>query len=37
MNYIGIDTSLSSTGMVILDNNKKHYYFNYKSNDKLTK
>lgn len=36
MNYIGLDTSLSSTGMYILTEDKE-YYFNYKNNNKLSK
>jgi len=36
-NYVGIDTSLSSTGMYILTKEGKEYYFNYKNNNKLSK
>lgn len=36
-NYIGIDTSLSSTGMYILTTENKEFYFNYKNTSKLTK
>lgn len=36
-NYIGIDTSLSSTGMYILTKNNQEYYFNYKNTNKLSK
>lgn len=37
MNYIGIDTSLSSTGMFILLSNGEEHYFNYRNTDKLSK
>ena len=36
MNYIGIDTSLTSTGLFIKCNDKEFYY-NYKNNSKLSK
>lgn len=36
-NYVGIDTSLSSTGMYIILKNNKEYYFNYKNTPKLSK
>lgn len=36
-NYIGIDTSLSSTGMYIRLKDGNEYYFNYRNNDKLSK
>lgn len=36
MNYIGIDTSLTSTGVFIKTNNDEFYY-NYKNNNKLSK
>jgi len=36
MNYIGIDTSLTSTGVYILIDNKE-YIFNYRNNNKSTK
>lgn len=37
MNYIGIDMSLSSTGLFILKDDGTELYFNYKNNDKLSK
>lgn len=37
MNYIGIDISLSSTGLYILKSDKTELYFNYKNHDKLSK
>ena len=36
-NYVGIDTSLSSTGLYILKANGEEFYYNYKNTDKLTK
>lgn len=36
-NYVGIDTSLSSTGMYIITKEGKEYYFNYKNTKKLSK
>lgn len=36
-NYVGIDTSLSSTGMYILTKSGEEFYYNYKNTDKLTK
>jgi hypothetical protein len=36
-NYIGLDTSLSSTFMYILLKDGTEHYFNYKSNNKLSK
>lgn len=36
-NYIGIDTSLSSTGLYIRLKNGKEHYYNYRNTDKLTK
>lgn len=37
MNYIGIDTSLSSTGLFIYMSDGTEYYYNYRNTDKLTK
>ncbi len=36
-NYVGIDTSLSSTGMYILTKSGEEFYYNYKNTEKLTK
>jgi hypothetical protein len=36
-NYIGIDTSLSSTGIYIRLKDNTEHYFNYKNNSKLSK
>ena len=36
-NYIGLDLSLSSTGLFILLADGTEHYFNYKNNDKLSK
>lgn len=37
MNYVGIDMSLSSTGLYIIKEDGEEIYYNYKSDDKLTK
>lgn len=37
MNYVGIDTSLSSTGVYILLEDGNESFFNYRNNDKLSK
>lgn len=36
-NYIGIDTSLSSTGLYIILKDGTEFYYNYRNTDKLTK
>lgn len=36
-NYVGIDTSLSSTGLFISLKDGSQFYYNYKNSDKLTK
>lgn len=36
-NYIGIDTSLSSTGLYIKLKDNTEFYYNYRNTDKLTK
>ena len=37
MNYIGLDCSLTSTGLYILLDNGNEYYYNYMNSDKLSK
>lgn len=37
MNYVGLDISLSSTGLYILKEDGTELYFNYRNKDKLTK
>lgn len=37
MNYIGLDCSLSSTGLYILLNDGTEFYYNYMNSDKLSK
>jgi len=37
MNYVGLDCSLSSTGLYIILDNGTEYYYNYKNNNKLSK
>ncbi len=37
MNYIGLDLSLTSTGLYILLSNGTEHYFNYRNNTKMTK